>query len=55
MGQPDFVTTTTPYITQERIDHHHAFHYPERISNPTGVASDGNILVVADNTNKTAF
>ena len=39
VGQPDFVTTTTPYITQNGFQ------------TPTGVASDGNILVVADTDN----
>src|SRR5579872_912142 len=39
VGQPDFVTTTTPYITQNGFQ------------TPTGVASDGNVLVVADTDN----
>lgn len=39
VGQPDFVTTTTPYITQNGFQ------------TPTGVATDGNILVVADTDN----
>ena len=39
VGQPDFVTTTTPYITQNGFQ------------TPTGVATDGNTLVVADTDN----
>jgi uncharacterized protein (TIGR03437 family) len=39
LGQPDFVTATNPYTTQSGF------------RNPTGVASDGNILVVSDTDN----
>lgn len=39
LGQPDFYTTTNPYTTQSGF------------RNPTGVATDGNILVVADTDN----
>jgi uncharacterized protein (TIGR03437 family) len=39
VGQPDFVTTTDPYTTQNGF------------RTPTAVASDGNILVVADTDN----
>jgi len=39
LGQPDFVTTTNPYTTQAGF------------RNPTGVATDGNILVVSDTDN----
>lgn len=39
LGQPDFVTTTNPYTTQSGF------------RNPTGIATDGNILVVADTDN----
>lgn len=39
VGQPDFVTTTTPNITQNGFQ------------TPTGVATDGNTLVVADTDN----
>jgi len=39
VGQPDFVTTTASYTTQNGLH------------TPTGVASDGNILVVADTDN----
>lgn len=39
LGQPDFVTTTDPYTTQSGF------------RNPTGVATDGNILVVSDTDN----
>lgn len=39
LGQPDFVTVTNPYTTQSGF------------RNPTGVATDGNILVVSDTDN----
>ena len=39
LGQPDFTTTTDPYTTQSGF------------RNPTGIASDGNILVLADTDN----
>lgn len=39
LGQPDFLTTTNPFTTQSGF------------RNPTGIASDGNILVVADTDN----
>jgi len=39
LGQPDFVTTTDPYTTQSGF------------RNPTGIASDGNILVLSDTDN----
>ncbi len=39
LGQPDFATTTDPYTTQSGF------------RNPTGVATDGNILVVSDSDN----
>lgn len=39
LGQPDFTTTTGSYTTQSGF------------RNPTGVATDGNILVVADTDN----
>jgi uncharacterized protein (TIGR03437 family) len=39
LGQPDFATTTDPYLTQSGF------------RNPTMVASDGKILVVADTDN----
>jgi len=39
LGQPDFVTTTDPYTTQSGF------------RTPTGIATDGQILVVADTDN----
>ena len=39
LGQPDFITVTNPYTTQSGF------------RNPTGVATDGKILVVADTDN----
>jgi IPT/TIG domain len=39
LGQPDFTTTTNPYTTQSGF------------RNPTGIATDGNILVLADTDN----
>ncbi|HTW68166.1 MAG TPA: IPT/TIG domain-containing protein [Bryobacteraceae bacterium] len=39
LGQPDFTTTTDPYTTQSGF------------RNPTGIATDGNILVLADTDN----
>jgi uncharacterized protein (TIGR03437 family) len=39
LGQPDFTTTTNPYTTQFGF------------RNPTGIASDGNILVLGDTDN----
>jgi hypothetical protein len=39
LGQPDFATTTDPYTTQSGF------------RNPTGIATDGNILVLADTDN----
>ena len=51
VGQPDFVTTTTPYINQNGSTNTTPSITQNGFQTPTGVASDGNILVVTDTDN----